>query len=287
MPGLGAAGPGAAGRRGWRPRKATSWSPGQAGPGSRTGPANSPGRVAGVMSSGAIGSKTAARPGGTGSGAAARDRDVPAVDGDLDGSGHRDHARGQLTVPDGDHAARPARQRRRRPAAWLPGRAAARPGQALARGVDGAARALAPAVVIASCSTPIESLTWSSNVSRSQPGARGGTRQELRGDHRGTGERVTDRRFEQLQSPAQRGHGGTAWPCAGTGSAAGYVRGRPNDPNRPGFWKADHPRDPGRGEGGHQHGVRVVRPAWFALVDRERRLPVRHDRNQPEPLRAR
>jgi hypothetical protein len=43
-----------------------SWSPGPAGPGSRTGSANSQGRVPGVISSGAIGSKTAARPGWTG-----------------------------------------------------------------------------------------------------------------------------------------------------------------------------------------------------------------------------
>jgi|HubBroStandDraft_2_1064218.scaffolds.fasta_scaffold373424_1 hypothetical protein len=59
---------------------------------------------AGVITSGAIGSKTAARPGGTGRGRAAHGKDVPAVDGDLDGSGHRDHARGQLTVLDGDPA---------------------------------------------------------------------------------------------------------------------------------------------------------------------------------------
>ena len=35
-------------------------------------------------------------------GRGAYDKDVPAVDGDLDGSVHRDHARGQLTVLDGD-----------------------------------------------------------------------------------------------------------------------------------------------------------------------------------------
>ena len=52
--------------RGWRPRKATSWSPGHARPGTGTGSANSPARVPGVMNSGAIGAKTAARPGGTG-----------------------------------------------------------------------------------------------------------------------------------------------------------------------------------------------------------------------------
>src|SRR5260221_3185578 len=34
--------------------------------------------------------------------AAACERDIPAMDGDLDGSGHRDDARGQLAVPDGD-----------------------------------------------------------------------------------------------------------------------------------------------------------------------------------------
>ena len=43
-----------------------SWSPGLAGPGSQTGSANSRRRAPGGMSSGAIGSKMAARPGGTG-----------------------------------------------------------------------------------------------------------------------------------------------------------------------------------------------------------------------------
>jgi hypothetical protein len=47
--------------------------------------------------------------------------------------------------------------------------------------------------------------------------------------------------------------------------------------------EADDPRDPRRGDGEHQHSVRVKCPGCFALVDRERRLPVRHHRNQPEP----
>ena len=81
-----------------------SWPPGPAGPGSRTGPANSPGRVPGVITSGGDRQRDGRQARRDRPGRAAHDKDVPAVDGDLDGSGHRDHARGQLTVLDGDPA---------------------------------------------------------------------------------------------------------------------------------------------------------------------------------------
>ena len=66
--------------------------------------------------------------------------------------------------------------------------------------------------------------------------ARRGTPQKLRTAQRGTGKRVTDRRIEQLQPPAQRGHGGTAQSCAGIRPAAGSSCGRPNEATRP--WSA-------------------------------------------------
>src|SRR5438477_6883217 len=70
-------------------------------------------------------------------------------------------------------------------------------------------------------------------------GAGGGVWQERRGDQRGTGERVADPRFEQLQAPAQGSHGGTVGSRTATGPvvAARYCAGRPNTGNRPGLTK--------------------------------------------------
>ena len=88
---------------------------------------------------------------------------------DLEGSGHRDHAHGQLTVPDGD------------PLLGRPGGGASakHPGCLTAQPRDRAVRlrlgsATEPRLhrrfrAIAACSTPIESLTWSSNIARFQP----------------------------------------------------------------------------------------------------------------------
>src|SRR6516164_10698704 len=47
--------------------------------------------------------------------------------------------------------------------------------------------------------------------------------------------------------------------------------------------EGDDPRDPRRGNREHLERVREIRPAASAPVYRERRLPVRHDRNQLQP----
>src|SRR6185312_15731759 len=172
-------------------------------------------------------------------GRAARGRDVPAVDGDLDGPGHRDHARGQLTVPNGHPA--PAR----------PGRSA---GAQQSGGLAAQPRNRVPP-------GPVVTPLWRSadacggdrlvqhpdrvgEVVQQRfevpSGARSGPRQELWSDQGGTGQRVADRRFEQLQSPVQRSHGVTARSYAEAGPAAvpPYSCGRPNEANRPGSTKA-------------------------------------------------
>jgi hypothetical protein len=63
-----------------------------------------------VITNGAIGSKTAARPGGIGRAAPHAAKMSQPWTVIFDRSGHRDHAHGQLTVPDGDPApGRPSR----------------------------------------------------------------------------------------------------------------------------------------------------------------------------------
>ena len=64
------------------------------------------------------------------------------------------------------------------------------------------------------------------------PGARRGTRQELRSNKRGLSECVTDGSAKQLLFPAQSAHGDTAGLRAGISSPLRYVCGRPNDSNR-------------------------------------------------------
>jgi hypothetical protein len=159
------------------------------------------------------------------------------MDGDLDGSGHRDHARAQLGVPDGDP--RPG---------WPGNRAGAQlPGCLAAQARDGVKRR--PGVTGQRCAGADVSganrlLQRPDRVAdviqqRFQVPARawGGALPKLRSAQRGTGESVADSFSEQLPSPAQRVYGRTAGPGAGLGPVARYSGGRPNDPNRPGFWK--------------------------------------------------
>ncbi len=191
MPGLGAAGSGRGGgtrlaaEEGDKLAAGTGW----AGPPNRVaGEQTSP--VHGVMSSGAIGSKTGRQARRDRLAGAARDRDVPAIDGDLDGSGHLDHARGQLAVPDGDP-----------PLGWPVSGAGARQAGGLAAQARDGVRS-GPGLAGRRCagaSGGSRLVRYPDRVAdmirqRFQVPARAqsGALQERRSDQRGTGERVTD-----------------------------------------------------------------------------------------------
>jgi len=75
--------------------------------------------------------------------------------------------------------------------------------------------------LIASCSTTAESVMWPSNIAQVPGGAGSGSRQLLRRDHRGTGQRIAAV--------------AVAYVRAGPAGSSG---GRPNDVNRPGSAKA-------------------------------------------------
>jgi hypothetical protein len=97
-------------------------------------------------------------------GAAARNRDVPAVDGDLDGTGDRNHARRELTVPDRDRPAGPGAAVEASSAASCPRNRGTGPDP------SGPARMPMRPRLIASCSTSAESVLWPSNIARSRAG---------------------------------------------------------------------------------------------------------------------